>query len=75
VFLTFADTRSLTGRCAEGELREDLGDLVLQTTVSRRIAPEYAAQAGLPAVVWEPNGPAAAEYRALTEEVLNRLEG
>lgn len=74
VFLTFADTRSLAGRRAEGELREDLGELVLTTTISRRIAHEYAAQAGLPAVVWEPNGPAAAEYRALTEEVLNRVE-
>ena len=75
VFLTFADLRSLAGRRAEAELREDLGELVLTATISRRIAHEYAAQAGLPAVVWEPHGPAALEYRALAQEILNRVEG
>lgn len=72
VFVTFADQRTVAGKRAEAELREDLGDQVLKTTISRRIAHEYAAQAGLPAVAGEPSSTAAAEYLALTEEIINR---
>lgn len=75
VFVTFADRRSVAGRQKEEELREDLGGLVLTQTISRRIAHEYATQAGIPALALEPNGPAAAEYRALAQEVWSRVEG
>jgi chromosome partitioning protein len=74
VFVTFADPRTVAGRRAEAELREDLGPLVLRTTISRRVAHEYAAQAGLPAVVLDPTGIAALEYLSLTEEVLCRVQ-
>lgn len=73
IFVTFADPRTVAGRRAEAELREDLGDLVLHTTIGRRIAHEYSAQAGLPVVALEPDSPAATEYRALAEEVLGRV--
>ncbi len=73
VFLTLADNRTIAGRRAEAELREQLGPLVMTTTIGRRIAHEYSAQAGIPAVALEPTGTAAAEYLALAEEVLNRV--
>lgn len=74
VFLTLADTRTVAGRRAETELREQLGDLVMKTTIGRRIAHEYSAQAGVPAVVLEPGSQAAAEYVALAEEVMERAQ-
>jgi chromosome partitioning protein len=73
VFITFADQKTVAGKRTENEIREDLGDLVFQTTISRRIAHEYAVQAGLPAIVAEPKGLAAQEYSALTEEVYHRV--
>ena len=73
VFITFADTRTVAGKRAESELREDLGALVMRATISRRITHEYSAQAGLPAVALEPESPAAGEYLALAEEVLSRV--
>lgn len=72
VFVTFAD-RTVAARRAEQELRDDLGEMVLRTAITRRVTHEYAAQAGVPAVVLEPNSVAAAEYTALAEEVLARV--
>jgi chromosome partitioning protein len=72
VFVTFSDQRTVAGKRAESELREDLADLMLQATIGRRIAHEYGAQAGLPVVALEPQSQAATEYRTLAEEVLNR---
>ena len=72
IFVTFADTRTVAAKRTEGELREDLGDLIMESTISRRVAHEYAAHAGLPVVAAEPNSTAAAEYRALIEEVMER---
>jgi chromosome partitioning protein len=74
VFITFADQRTVAGRRAEAELREDLGTLIMTSTIVRRIAHEYSAQAGLPVVVLEPDGPAAREYLALAEEVFTRVD-
>ena len=74
VFVTFADARTVAGKRAETELREDLGDLVMQTTISRRIAHEYAVQAGVPTVAADPQGVAAQEYLTLTQEVLQRVQ-
>ena len=72
-FITFADRRSIAGARAEDEIREDLGDLVFQTTISRRIAHEYATQAGVPAVAFDAKGIAAREYLALAEEISQRV--
>ena len=74
VFITFADSRTVAGKRAESDLREDLGSLVMKTTIGRRIAHEYSAQAGLPAVAQEPGGLAAAEYVALSKEMLSRVK-
>jgi chromosome partitioning protein len=73
VFVTFSDQRTIAGRRAEEELREDLGPLVLQTTIGRRIAHEYSAQAGYPVVALDPRSAAAEEYIALAEEVGRRV--
>lgn len=72
IFVTFADSRTVAARRTEAELREDLGDLIMESTIGRRIAHEYAAQAGLPAIIADPSSMAATEYRNLTEEVLQR---
>lgn len=47
---------------------------MFQSTISRRIAHEYAAQAGLPVVLSEPKSIAAAEYTALAQEVMHRVQ-
>ena len=72
-FITFADRRSVAGARAEDEIREDLGELVFQTTISRRIAHEYATQAGIPVVASDAKGVAAKEYQALAEEISHRV--
>jgi chromosome partitioning protein len=74
VFVTFADQRTVAGKRAETELREDLGSVIMKNTICRRIAHEYSAQAGIPVVALEPASVAAAEYVALAEEVSDRVE-
>jgi chromosome partitioning protein len=74
VFVTFADQRTVAGKRAEGELREDLGEVIMKNTICRRIAHEYSAQAGVPVVALEPGSAAAAEYVALAEEVSDRVD-
>ncbi|NLC56934.1 MAG: ParA family protein [Armatimonadetes bacterium] len=73
VFVTFSDTRTIAAREKEAELREDLGNLVFTTTISRRVAHEYGAQAGAPVVLQDPSSVAAQEYCALAQEVLQRV--
>ena len=72
-FITFADRRSIAGTRAEDEIREDLGSMVFTQTITRRIAHEYATQAGTPIIAAEPKSIAAHEYAALAKEILNRV--
>lgn len=73
VFLTFAEGRTVAARRTMQEMRDDLGNLVMEATISRRVAHEYAAQAGLPVVALEPDSIAAMEYVTLAEEVRTRV--
>ncbi len=73
-FISFADRRSVAGKRLESELREDLGDLMLENVISRRISHEYAAQAGQPALTLEPSSPAALEFQKLAQEVARRVQ-
>jgi cellulose biosynthesis protein BcsQ len=73
VFVTFADQRTIAGKRVEDELREDLGPMVMNSTIARRIAHEYSTQAGYPVLAMDPNSSAAAEYRALAEEMRRRV--
>jgi chromosome partitioning protein len=73
VFVTFADTRSVAGKRTEDEIRSDLGGLVMSSSISRRIAHEYATQAGAPVVISDAKSVAAQEYNALVEEVMQRV--
>ena len=47
--------------------------MMLDSTISRRIAHEYSTQAGYPVLAMEPHSSAAAEYRALAEDVRRRV--
>jgi chromosome partitioning protein len=73
IFITFADNRTVAGKRTEAELREDLGELIMETTISRRIAHEYATHAGIPVVIAEQKSAAGQEYHALVEEILQRV--
>ena len=73
-FISFADRRSVAGKRLEAELREDLGDMVMEHVISRRIAHEYAAQAGTPIVSLEPRSSAAVEYIELAQEIAQRVQ-
>lgn len=72
-FISFADRRSVAGKRLEAELREDLGETMLQSVICRRIAHEYAAQAGRPVVALEPNSAGATEYIQLAQEIAQRV--
>ena len=74
VFVTFADQRTIAGKRVEDELREDLGSMVMNSTIARRIAHEYSTQAGYPVLALDPSSSAAAEYRALAEEIRRRVD-
>lgn len=74
VFVTFSDRRTTAGKRLEEELREDLGGLMMESSIGRRISHEYATQAGIPAVASDPHSTAAAEYMTLADEVLTRAE-
>lgn len=54
------------------EVRKHFGDTVFETMIPRTIRLGEAPSFGKPIIEYEPNGPGAAAYRALTEEFLRR---
>jgi chromosome partitioning protein len=62
--------RNNVARDVEAQLRERFGTLVMQATIPLAAAVEEAHSRGLTVLDHAPRSPAAAAYRALTEEVL-----
>jgi chromosome partitioning protein len=68
---TLLDKRTVHGREAVEVLRENFGDLVFDTTVTKTIRFAEAPVRGMSVIKYDPKGKAAEAYRSLAREVLN----
>jgi len=73
VLLTFADNSTLLSRQVQQQMREVLGPLVFETVISRGVRLAEAPSIGEPILRYAPRSKAAAEYRALAEEIIKNL--
>jgi len=73
LLLTFVEARTILSRSIETELRAACGPLVFETVVPRAAALAEAPVAGRPVLTAAPKSKAAAAYRALAQEVTQRL--
>jgi chromosome partitioning protein len=72
--ITRCDRRMLVHRAYEQQLRNRYGPLVLQTTIPELSAFKVALSCRLPVEFHDPRSAAAESMRALTTEILNRIE-
>lgn len=70
VLLTFAENRTLLSRQIQQQMRGVLGHLVFETVISRGVRLAEAPSIGEPILSYAPKSKAAAEYRALAEEII-----
>ena len=72
LLLTFVQDRTLLSRQIQKQMREFFGDLVFDTVIHRSVRLAEAPSSGKPIFAYAPESRAAAEYRALAEEIINR---
>ena len=73
LLLTFVEERTTFSRQVQQQLRELFGDLVFDTVIHRNIRLAEAPSAGEPVLSYAPQSKAAADYRALAAEILERV--
>ena len=61
----------MLSRQIQKQMREFFGDLVFDAVINRSVRLAEAPSAGEPVLVYAPESKAAAEYRALADEILN----
>jgi chromosome partitioning protein len=71
ILLTLVENGTLLGRQIQQQMREFFGTLVFNTVIHRSIRLAEAPSAGEPVLVYAPQSKAAAEYRALAEEMIS----
>ena len=69
LLLTFVEKRRVLSRQTQKQMREYFGDLVFDTVIHRCVRLAEAPSAGEPIFTYAPESRAAAEYRALAEEI------
>jgi len=69
VLLTFAENSTLLSKQIQQQMRDVLGHLVFETVISRGVRLAEAPSIGEPILSYAPKSKAAAEYRALAEEI------
>lgn len=74
LLLTFVESRTTLSRRVERGVRKLFEGLVFDTVIHRSIALAEAPSVGEPISTYAPQSRASAEYRALAEEALHRLE-
>jgi len=74
MLLTFVEDRPLYTRKIQLKLRELFGDLVFRTVIHKTVKLVEAPDAGQSIFAFAPGSSAAAEYRALADEILARLK-
>ena len=71
ILLTLVENNTLLSRQIQQQMREFFGNLVFETVINRSIRLAEAPSAGEPVLIYAPESKAAAEYRALAEEITN----
>ncbi|MHC4425580.1 MAG: ParA family protein [Planctomycetota bacterium] len=71
VLLTLVENNTLLSRQIQQQMREFFGDLVFDTVIHRSVRLAEAPSSGEPVLTYAPESKAAAEYRALAEEIIN----
>jgi chromosome partitioning protein len=74
LFVTLYDARSRVHKGIEAKVREDWGELVFKTVIHRRLNMLDASLEGRALVSINSNSELALEYKALTEEVIFRVQ-
>jgi chromosome partitioning protein len=68
--LTFVENRNLLSRQIQKQMREFFGSLVFDTVIHTSVRLAEAPSAGEPILTYAPESRAAAEYKALAEEII-----
>jgi chromosome partitioning protein len=71
ILLTLVENNTLLSRQIQQQMREFFGDLVFDTVINRSVRLAEAPSAGEPVLIYAPESKAAAEYRALADEIIN----
>lgn len=71
LLLTFVEKRILLSRQIQKQMRKFFGDLVFDTVIHKCVRLAEAPSAGQSVLTYAPESRAAAEYRALAEEIIN----
>lgn len=75
IVLTLFDSRTRLSREVAEEVRGHFGELVFRTVIPRSVRAAEAPSHGLPVVLYDPHSRASEAYRALSAEVVRRIEG
>jgi len=70
LLLTFVESRNLLSRQIQKQMREFFGNLVFDTVIHTSVRLAEAPSAGEPVLTYAPDSRAAAEYKALAEEII-----
>jgi len=71
VLLTFVESQTLLSRQIQQQMRDYFGDMVFDTVIHRTVRLAEAPGAGESVMTYAPDSKAAAEHRALAEEILH----
>ncbi len=71
LLLTFVEDKILLSRQIQRQMRAFFGDLVFDTVIHRSVRLAESPSSGEPVLTYAPRNKAAAEYRALAEEIIN----
>jgi chromosome partitioning protein len=71
ILLTLVENNTLLSRQIQQQMREFFGDLVFDAVINRSVRLAEAPSAGEPVLIYAPESKAAAEYRALADEIIN----
>ncbi len=72
VLITMADGRNRLSQQVEADARENLGDLVFETTIPRNVRVSEAPSFALPVLSYDPQSKGAEAYRKLALELVGR---
>ena len=74
VVLTMYDGRNNLSQQVEADARETLGGVVFKTVIPRNVRVSEAPSYSLPVISYDPDSKGASAYRALAQEMVDRLE-
>ena len=73
LLLTLAEDTNTFGRQIQKQMREYFGDLVFRTAIHRTVRLAEAPSAGQSVLTYEPECKGALEYKALAEEIVEKI--